>query len=60
VYVADLGSRACPGGAYAPVVDGIRIRSDGVHYSAAGATWAVKWLLPQIISLVGGQGGQTR
>ncbi len=55
VYLSDLGGRASPDGVYTAVVDGIRIRSDGVHYSAAGATWAVQWLLPQVIPLVGGQ-----
>lgn len=52
VHIADLGGRASPDGAYADVVDGIRIRKDGVHYSAAGASWAVKWLLPRLAPLV--------
>ena len=55
VEVIDLGGRASPGGQYADVVDGEQIRSAGVHYSAAGAAWAVRWLLPQIIPLIGDQ-----
>lgn len=54
VHVIDLGGRASPGGAYSEVVEGIRIRSDGVHYNAAGSAWAVKWLLPQLAQLVAG------
>jgi hypothetical protein len=57
VYVVDLGGRASPGGEYADVVDGIKIRADGVHYSAAGAAWAANWLLPQVAPLLGGAAG---
>ena len=53
-YVVDLGGRASPDGMYADVVDGIKIRSSGVHYSAAGADWAVRWLLPQLVPLLNG------
>jgi lysophospholipase L1-like esterase len=53
VYAIDLGARSSPDGAYADVVDGIRIRADGVHYSAAGAAWAIDWLLPQLAPLLG-------
>jgi hypothetical protein len=56
VHVIDLGGRASPGGAYADVVDGIKVRADGVHYSAAGAAWAAEWLLPQLVQLVAGVG----
>jgi lysophospholipase L1-like esterase len=48
-FAVELGRRACPDGRYTSTVDGVRIRDDGVHFSAAGARWLAPWLLPQIV-----------
>lgn len=48
----DLGGRTSPGRAYTDVVDGVTLRSDGVHYSAAGVEWIGRWLLPQLTALL--------
>jgi hypothetical protein len=51
--VIDLGGHTNPGGHYSGTVDGVRVRSDGVHYSAEGCSWFAPWLLPQWRELVG-------
>ena len=49
-FLVDLGRKSCPDGHYTSTVDGIRIRKDGVHFSAAGARWLAPWLLPQLVA----------
>jgi peptidoglycan/LPS O-acetylase OafA/YrhL len=51
VRLIDLGGRTSPGGTYAYSVDGVPLRSDGVHFSASGCRWLAPWLLPQFYSL---------
>jgi hypothetical protein len=51
VTLIDLGGRISPGGAYASSVDGVTVRSDGVHLSRAGVAWIGDWLLPQLAAL---------
>ncbi len=48
----DLGGRTSPGGTYFDIVDGVAVRSDGVHYSPAGVEWIGRWLLPQLADLL--------
>lgn len=48
----DLGARTSPGTAYVDMVDGVAVRSDGVHYSRAGVEWIGPWLLPQLTALL--------
>jgi peptidoglycan/LPS O-acetylase OafA/YrhL len=56
VSVIDLGSFICPGGAYTDLaIDGVKIRSDGVHFTPEGAAIVARWLAPQIEDIVGGQ-----
>lgn len=45
VKLLDLNKQLCPGGAYTPDVDGIRVRSDGVHLTPAGVAWLTPWLV---------------
>ncbi|MDX6275197.1 MAG: hypothetical protein QOJ92_2407 [Frankiales bacterium] len=52
-FVVDLGRRSCPDGHYTSTVDGIKIRSDGVHFTSAGARWLAPWLLPQLAARAG-------
>lgn len=52
LVLIDLGARTSPGGAYVDAVDGVVVRSDGVHYSPAGVEWIGSWLLPQLAALL--------
>ena len=40
----DLGGHASPGGRYASTVDGVLLRSDGVHFTVQGAAWLTPWI----------------
>ncbi len=42
--VLDLSKKLCPGGAYTAKVDGITVRSDGVHLTPEGVAWLTPWL----------------
>jgi hypothetical protein len=48
VSVVELGARTNPDGRYDGVVEGVAMRNDGVHYSAAACRWMAPWLLPQV------------
>ncbi|HZQ32662.1 MAG TPA: acyltransferase family protein [Mycobacterium sp.] len=41
----DLNKKLCPGGAYTSKVDGIKMRSDGVHPTGDAVKWLTPWLL---------------
>jgi len=50
--VIDLRSVVCPGGTFTWDVDGIRIRSDGLHFTPEGVQRVVApWLLPQLAKI---------
>jgi peptidoglycan/LPS O-acetylase OafA/YrhL len=44
----EFGSRLCPEGHFTWQVDGIQLRSDGVHLTPEGVRWLFPWLLPQL------------
>ncbi len=46
--VLDLNKRLGPGGGYATKVDGIKMRSDGVHPTAEAVKWMTPWLLQSL------------
>jgi lysophospholipase L1-like esterase len=47
--VLDLNSKACPNGRFTWTVRGVRIRSDGLHFTPAGVREILApWLLPQL------------
>ena len=48
VTVVDFGGRLSPGGQLAMSIDGIRVRSDGVHLTPQAGQWLAPWLLPQL------------
>jgi peptidoglycan/LPS O-acetylase OafA/YrhL len=49
VSVIDLDGYMCPGGDYTDLkIDGVQIRSDGVHFSPEGAAIVADWLGPRI------------
>ena len=50
VAFADLNLFACPEGRFTDlVVDGVRIREDGTHFTVAGSNVVARWLAPQIV-----------
>jgi peptidoglycan/LPS O-acetylase OafA/YrhL len=44
VGMLDLNKKLCPEGVYTAKVDGIQVRSDGVHLTAEGVRWLTPWL----------------
>lgn len=53
--VIDLNRRACPDGEFTWRIDGIRIRSDGLHFSPDGVRrWIAPWLMPQLARIAAG------
>jgi SGNH domain-containing protein/acyltransferase-like protein len=47
--VLDLNTEACPDGKFTWSVDGVRIRSDGLHFTPAGVREILApWLLPKL------------
>ena len=51
VTVVDLGGRVTPGGEFSWSVSGIRMRSDGLHFTAAGVRrWISPWLTPNLVA----------
>jgi peptidoglycan/LPS O-acetylase OafA/YrhL len=46
--VLDLNRELCPNGTFTWDVDGVQVRSDGVHLTQAGVQWLAPWLLRQL------------
>jgi hypothetical protein len=44
VRILDLNKKLCPEGVYTAKVDGIQVRSDGVHLTDEGVKWLTPWL----------------
>ncbi|MBV8177779.1 MAG: acyltransferase [Mycobacterium sp.] len=44
VRMLDLKKKLCPEGVYTAKVDGIQVRSDGVHLTDEGVQWLTPWL----------------
>jgi hypothetical protein len=50
VRMLDLAARLCPRGAFAWQIDGVRLRSDGVHLTPDGVRWLTPWLISQLVA----------
>ncbi|WP_246541185.1 acyltransferase family protein [Mycobacterium spongiae] len=44
VRIIDLNKKLCPDGVYTAKVDGIKVRSDGVHLTPEGVKWLIPWI----------------
>lgn len=53
VHIFDVASHVCPGGKFTPRLDGVKVREDGVHYTAAGAKLFWAWIMPTVDRLAG-------
>lgn len=52
VSVIDLNARVCPDGEFTWSIEGLRIRSDGLHFTPDGVRrWIAPWLLPQLATM---------
>jgi SGNH domain (fused to AT3 domains) len=47
-HVLDLGRRLCPDGRFTWHVDGVQVRSDGVHLTPDGVRWLSDWLFARL------------
>lgn len=45
VTLVDLRTQLSPDGVYTPDIDGIKVRSDGVHLTEEGVAWLTPWLM---------------
>jgi peptidoglycan/LPS O-acetylase OafA/YrhL len=55
VTVLDLNRVVCPDGAFTWTIDGMRVRSDGLHFTPAAVQKLIApWLLPQLARLATG------
>ena len=46
--MADLNEKLSPNGYYTTKVDGIRMRSDGVHPTPEAVEWLTPWLVEAV------------
>jgi peptidoglycan/LPS O-acetylase OafA/YrhL len=51
VHVIDLAGWLCPGGECRSEIDGVRMRTDGLHFSSADAPLVAAWLAPRLAAL---------
>ncbi|GAA4205091.1 acyltransferase family protein [Actinocatenispora rupis] len=55
--VLDLNHLVCPNGRFTWTVDGLQVRSDGLHFTPAGVQQVIApWLLPQLAAIANGTG----
>ena len=57
VTVIDLDARVCPGGEYAETLDGVKMRTDGVHFTQGGSRQIWRWLAPELIGIAKSSAG---
>jgi lysophospholipase L1-like esterase len=48
VVLLDLKTFLCPDGRYADRLHGVKMRSDGVHFTPDGAKLVWRWMAPQL------------
>jgi hypothetical protein len=44
----DLNRKLCPHGSFTWDVDGVQVRSDGVHLTPQGVQWLTPWLVTEL------------
>jgi hypothetical protein len=54
VMLVDMNDFVCPEGKFTDIViDGVRLREDGGHFTEAGSLVVARWLVPQIVEAAG-------
>jgi peptidoglycan/LPS O-acetylase OafA/YrhL len=57
VTLVDLNGFACPEGVYSDlVVDGVKMREDGIHFTPKSSYIVARWLIPGIVDIAAGMG----
>ncbi|MGV0837355.1 DUF459 domain-containing protein [Mycolicibacterium thermoresistibile] len=56
--VLDLNKKLGPNGRYTAKVDGVRVRSDGVHFTPEGVEWLTPWLTEAVAPAPGTSGAK--
>jgi hypothetical protein len=52
VALVDLNRFACPDGRFTDLVlDGVRMREDGLHFTPQGSVVVARWLAPQLVAI---------
>jgi peptidoglycan/LPS O-acetylase OafA/YrhL len=46
--VLDLNRKLCPNGTFTWTVDGVQVRSDGIHLTPQGVQWLAPWLVREL------------
>ena len=46
--VLEFGRKLCPNGSFTWTVDGVQVRSDGVHLTQQGVQWLAPWLVREL------------
>jgi len=46
--VLDLNRKLCPNGTFTLTVNGVQVRSDGVHLTPQGVLWLAPWLTREL------------
>lgn len=52
VRTIDLGGFVCPKGRARDTIDGVQLRSDGIHFTLEGAERVWRWLTPRLQALI--------
>ena len=47
-YVLDINRKLCPDGTFTWTVDGVQVRSDGIHLTQQGVQWLAPWLVREL------------
>jgi hypothetical protein len=51
VSLVDFGGHLSPGGRFTMSIDGVQVRSDGVHITPQTGSWLAPWLMPQLVAI---------
>jgi hypothetical protein len=55
VTLVDLNHFACPEGRFSDlIIDGVRMREDGLHFTPQGSSVVARWLAPQLVDIARG------
>lgn len=53
IKVVDLGGFVCPKDQCKDVVDGAKLRPDGLHFKGPGAEYIARWITPEVLKAAG-------